>query len=159
MIVRRLVRLSGVLAQLALPGTLAAQAAGGLEFFGSFNSSEPVSRTMGGVALSVVTPVLGLRGSGGLGTSSWGPAGAGNPSDVAWAVDADLLIGSLNTGRGSGFLPYTFAGIGMMSSAEPSEFANAVQNWSYGGGVQVALGRKLSLIGEGRSRHLAGPST
>lgn len=157
--VRRLVRLSGVLAQLALPGTLVAQAAGGLEFFGSFSSSEPVSRTMGGVGLSVVTPILGLRGSGGLGTSSWGPAGAGSPSDLAWAMDADLLIGSLNTGRGPGLLPYSFAGIGMMSSAEPSGFTSAVQTWSYGGGVQVALGRTLALTGEARSRHLTSPAT
>lgn len=159
MTMRRFVRLSGVLAQLALPGTLLAQAAGGVEFFGSLDSSDPLTRTMGGVSLSVVTPVLGLRGSGGIGTSSWGPQSAGAASGLAWAMDADVLLGSLNTGRGPGILPYSFAGIGLMSSAEPTDFTNAVQTWSYGGGVQLALGRVLSINGEARSRHLAGPAT
>jgi cell wall-associated NlpC family hydrolase len=159
--VRQFVRLSGVLAQLALPGILVAQAGGGVEFFGTLDSSEPLTRTMGGLSLSVVTPVMGLRGSGSLGISSLGPQGglSSGASDLAWATDADLLIGSLNPGRATGIMPYSFAGLGLMTAAEPLAVTDAIRTWSYGGGVQVSLGRVLSINGEARSRHLAAPAT
>ena len=158
--VRRFVRLSGVLAHLALPGILAAQTGGGVEFFGTLNSSEPITRTMGGLSLSIVTPVLGLRGSGSLGMSSlaYDDGFGDGPSDLIWATDADLLLGSLNPGRSTGLMPYAFVGLGMMSSAEPVTFTDAIRTWSYGGGLQVSLGRILSLNGEARSRHLAAPA-
>ena len=158
---RRLLRLSGVLVQFALPGVLAAQMAGGVEFFGTLDASEPVSRTIGGVSLSVGTPFVGIRGSGGLGISSMGPQGTytAGPSDVAWALDGDLLLGPLHSMNGPGFMPYTFGGLGMMSSAEPSGFTDAIRTWSYGGGVQLSLSRMLSVNGEARSRHLAAPAT
>lgn len=158
---RRLLRLSGVLVQFALPGVLAAQVAGGVEFFGTLDASEPVSRTIGGVSLSVGTPFIGIRGSGGLGISSVGPQGTytAGPSDVAWALDGDLLLGPLHSMNGPGFMPYTFAGLGMMSSAQPTGFTDAIQTWSYGGGVQLSLSRMLSVNGEARSRHLAAPAT
>ncbi len=161
MTVRRLARLSVVLSQLAIPATLVAQVAGGVEFFGTLESSEPVTRTMGGLSLSVGTPFLGLRGSGGLGISSVGPQGTATaePSDLVWATDADLMLGPLNAGLGAGFMPYTFAGAGMMSSAFPTRFTDAIRTWSYGGGVQLSLGRILSVNGEARSRHLAAPAT
>lgn len=158
---RQLVRLSGVLAQLALPGSAVAQTGGGVEFFGTLDASEPLTRTMGGLSLSAVTPVLGLRGSGSLGMSTVGPQGGfdSGPSDLAFATDADLLLGSLNPGRATGFMPYTFAGVGMMSAAEPVGFTDVIRTWSYGGGVQLSLGRILSVSGEARSRRLASPGT
>lgn len=157
---RRLVRLSGVLTYLAIPGGLAAQVAGGVEFFGALDNSEPVTRTIGGLSLSVGTPHVGIRGSGGLGISSIGTQTTTTPgmSNLVWATDADLMLGPLNAGLGEGFMPYTFGGVGMMSSAQPATFTDAVRTWSYGGGVQLAIGRVLSVNGEARSRHLAAPA-
>jgi len=56
-------------------------------------------------------------------------------------------------------MPYAFGGFGLESSAQPSSFTDAIRTWSYGGGVQLALGRLLSINGEARSRHLAAPAT
>lgn len=158
---RRFKGLSAVLLQLTLPGILGAQVAGGVEFFGTLDSSDPITRTMGGLALSVGSPFIGIRGSGALGISSVGPQGATleSPSDVVWATDADLVLGPVNAGLGVGFMPYTFAGAGLMSSAYPEQFTDAIRTWSYGGGVQLALGRILSVNGEVRSRHLAASAT
>lgn len=158
---RRFTGLSAVLIQLTLPATVPAQIAGGVEFFGTLDSSDPITRTMGGIALSVGSPFVGIRGSGGLGISSIGPQGVSGPgqSTIAWATDADLILGPMHAGLGVGFMPYTFAGAGMMSSAYPDRFTDAIRTWSYGGGVQLALGRVLSVNGELRSRHLAAVAT
>jgi len=56
---RRLIGLSGALSYLAVPGSLAAQVAGGVELYGTLVNAEPVARTMGGLALSVGTPYVG----------------------------------------------------------------------------------------------------
>jgi len=158
---RRFARLSVLLIPLALPESLGAQLAGGVEFFGTLDSSDPVTRTMGGMALSVGSPFVGIRGSGALGVASVGPQGDGldGPSSLAWATDADLVLGPVNARLGVGFMPYTFVGAGLMSSAYPASFTDAIRTWSYGGGVQLALGRILSVNGEVRSRHLAAPAT
>ena len=158
---RRFARLSVVLIPFTLPALLGAQVAGGVEFFGTLDSSDPVTRTMGGLSLSVGSPFVGIRGSGALGVTSLGPQGGSvdGPSTLAWATDADLVLGPVNARLGVGFMPYTFIGAGMMSSAYPSGFTDAIRTWSYGGGVQLALGRILSVNGEARSRHLAAPAT
>ena len=157
---RRLIGLSGVLSYLAAPVGLAAQVAGGVEFYGALDNSAPVTRTLGGLSLSVGTPYVGIRGSGGLGISSLSAQASpsSNPSSLVWATDADLLLGPVNARLGEGFMPYTFAGIGMESSAQPTGFTDAIRTWSYGGGLQLALGRLLSVNAEGRSRHLAAPA-
>jgi hypothetical protein len=157
---RRSIGLSGVLSYLVVPVGLAAQVAGGVEFFGSLANSAPVTRTLGGLSLSVGTPYLGIRGSGGLGISSPTPQASFGPSssNLVWATDADLVLGPVNAGLGEGFMPYTFGGIGMESSAQPIGFTDAIRTWSYGGGLQLALGRLLSVNGEARSRHLAAPA-
>jgi cell wall-associated NlpC family hydrolase len=59
---------------------------------------------------------------------------------------------------GEGFMPYAFGGLGLESSAQPTGFTDAIRTWSYGGGLQLALGRLLSVNGEARSRHLAAPA-
>ena len=157
---RRSIGLSGVLSYLVVPVGLAAQVAGGVEFYGSLANSAPVTRTLGGLSLSVGTPYLGIRGGGGLGISSPTPQGTFGPSssNLVWATDADLVLGPVNAGLGEGFMPYTFGGIGMESSAQPIGFTDAIRTWSYGGGLQLALGRLLSVNGEARSRHLAAPA-
>jgi hypothetical protein len=157
---RRLIGLSGALSYLAVPVALAAQVAGGVEFYGALDNSAPVTRTLGGLSLGLGTPYVGIRGSGGLGISSLSPqtSFSQNPSSLVWATDADLLLGPVNAGLGEGFMPYTFAGIGMESSAQPTGFTDAIRTWSYGGGLQLALGRLLSINGEARSRHLAAPA-
>jgi len=158
---RRLIGLSGVLSYLVVPVGLVAQVAGGVEFFGALDNSAPVTRTLGGLSLSVGTPYVGIRGSGGLGISSLSPATTGfsqGASSLVWASDADLVLGPVNAGLGEGFMPYTFGGIGMESSAQPTGFTDAIRTWSYGGGLQLALGRLLSVNGEARSRHLAAPA-
>ena len=154
---RRLIGLSGVLSYFVVPVGVAAQVAGGVEFFGALDNSAPVTRTLGGLSLGVGTPYVGIRGSGGLGISSLSPqAGfSQGASSLVWATDADLLLGPVNAGLGEGFMPYTFGGIGMESSAQPTGFTDAIRTWSYGGGLQLALGRLLSVNGEARSRHLA----
>src|SRR5256714_3204013 len=158
---RRLIGLSGVLWYLAVPASLVAQMAGGVEFYGALDNSAPITRTLGGLSLSVGTPYVGIRGSGGLGISSLtAPTGTtAGPSDLVWATNADLMLGPVNAGLGEGFMPYTFAGLGLESSAQPTSFTDAIRTWSYGGGLQLALGRLLSVNGEARSRHLAAPAT
>ena len=158
---RRLIGLSGVLSYLSVPGALAAQVAGGVELFGALDNSSPVTRTIGGLSLNVGTPFLGIRGSGGLGVSSLTtqPGFARGPSNLVWATNADLVLGPVNAGLGQGFMPYTFGGIGMESSAQPTGFTDAIRTWSYGGGLQLALGSLLSVSGEARWRHLATPAT
>ncbi len=157
---RRLIGLSGVLSYLVVPVALAAQVAGGVEFYGALANSAPVTRTLGGLSLSVGTPYIGIRGSGGLGISSPTPQTTfgQSSSNLVWATDADLLLGPVNAGLGEGFMPYTFGGIGMESNAQPIGFTDAIRTWSYGGGLQLALGRLLSVNGEARSRHLAAPA-
>lgn len=158
---RRLTGLLGVLSYLMVPVSLFAQVAGGVEIFGALENSAPVTRTLGGLSLSVGTPYLGIRGSGGLGISS--PTveafGGQTGSDLVWATNADLVLGPVNAGLGEGFMPYTFGGLGMESSAQPNGFTDALRTWSYGGGLQLALGRLLSVNGEARSRHLAAPAS
>jgi cell wall-associated NlpC family hydrolase len=159
---RRLIGLSGVLSYLSLPGALVAQVAGGVEFYGSLDNAAPITRTLGGLSLSVGTPYLGIRGSGGIGISSLATdAFAGNqgPSNLVWATNADLMFGPVNARLGEGFMPYAFGGLGLESSAQPATFTDAIRTWSYGGGLQLALGRILSINGEVRSRHLAAPAT
>ena len=159
---RRLVGFSGVLSSLALPVGLVAQVAGGVEFYGALDNAAPITRTLGGLSLSVGTPYVGIRGSGGLGISSLttGAFGAtSGPSNLVWATNADLLFGPVNARLGEGFMPYGFAGLGLESSAQPATFTDAIRTWSYGGGLQLALGRLLSINGEVRSRHLAAPAT
>jgi len=106
---RRLTGLLGVLSYLVVPVSLFAQVAGGVEIFGALDNSDPVTRTLGGLSLSVGTPYLGIRGSGGLGISS--PTvetfGTQTGSDLVWATNADLVLGPVNAGLGEGFMPYT----------------------------------------------------
>jgi cell wall-associated NlpC family hydrolase len=158
---RRLIGLSGVLSSLMVPVGVVAQVAGGVEFYGALDNSSPVTRTLGGLSLSVGTPYVGIRGSGGLGISSLAPQTGFDQgqSSLVWATNADLVLGPVNAGLGEGFMPYTFAGIGLESSAQPIAFTDAIRTWSYGGGLQLALGRLLSVNGEARSRHLAAPAT
>ena len=157
---RRLIGLSGALSSLLVPVALAAQVAGGVELYGALDNSSPVTRTLGGLSLSVGTPYLGLRGSGGLGVSSLSTQTgfSQGPSNLVWATNADLMLGPVNAGLGEGFMPYTFGGIGLESSAQPAGFTDAIRTWSYGGGLQLALGRLLSVNGEARWRHLAAPA-
>jgi hypothetical protein len=158
---RRLIGLSGVLSYLTVPAGLAAQVGGGVELFGTLDNSSPITRTIGGLSLSVGTPYLGIRGSGGIGVSSLSSQSGINqgPTNLVWATDADLVLGPVNAGLGEGFMPYTFAGVGMGSSAQPATFTDVIRTWSYGGGLQLGLGRMLSVNGEIRSRHLAAPAT
>ena len=158
---RRLIGLSGALSYLMVPASLAAQVGGGVELFGTLDNSSPITRTIGGLSLSVGTPYLGIRGSGGLGVSTLNTQTgvSQGPANLVWATDADLVLGPVNAGLGEGFMPYTFAGIGMGSSAQPATFTDVIRTWSYGGGLQLGLGRMLSVNGEVRSRHLAAPAT
>lgn len=157
---RRLTGLLGVLSYWMVPANLLAQVAGGVEIFGALDNSAPITRTLGGLSLSVGTPYLGIRGSGGLGVSSPTPqAFSGqSSSNLVWATNADLMLGPVNARLGEGFMPYAFGGLGLESSAEPTGFTDAIRTWSYGGGVQLALGRLLSVNGEARSKHLAAPA-
>lgn len=155
---RRVIGLSGALSYLTLAGSLAAQVAGGVEFYGALDNAAPITRTIGGLSLSLGTPYVGIRGSGGLGTSSLtaGTFGAApNSTKLVWATNADLIFGPVNARLSEGIMPYAFGGLGLESSAQPTVFTDAIRTWSYGGGAQLALGRLLSINGEVRSRHLA----
>jgi len=113
---RRLIGLSGVLSYLALPVGLLAQVAGGVEFYGALDNAAPITRTIGGLALSVGTPFVGIRGSGGLGISSLTTQSTGinqGPSDLVWATNADLIFGPVNARLGEGIMPYGFGGLGL----------------------------------------------
>lgn len=157
---RRLIGLSGALSYLLVPVGLAAQVAGGVELYGTLINSSPVTRNLGGLSLSVGTPYVGIRGSGGLGTASLnGVPGDTGLTRLVWATNADLLFGPVNARLGEGFMPYGFAGIGLESAAEPTGFTDAIRTWSYGGGLQLALGSMLSVNGEVRSRRLAAIAT
>src|SRR2546423_3059045 len=157
---RLMIGLSGVLSYLALPVALHAQVAGGVELFGALDNSDPVTRTLGGLSLSLGTPYVGIRGSGAIGQSSLTPQGGINqgPSDVVWSSNADLLLGPMNAGLGEGFMPYTFIGLGLESAAQPTTFTDAIRTWSYGGGIQLGLGGLVSVNGEARFKRLAAPA-
>ena len=159
---RLLIGLSGVLSYLAVPVALHAQVAGGVELFGVLDNSDPITRTLGGLSLSLGTPFVGVRGSGAIGQSTLSAqAGAINqgPSDVVWSSNADLLLGPVNARLGEGFMPYGFVGLGMESAAYPTTFTDAIRTWSYGGGVQLGLGSLVSVNGEARFKRLAAPAT
>ena len=113
---RRLTGLLGVLSYSVVPASLLAQVAGGVEIFGSLDNSVPVTRTLGGLSLSMGTPYLGIRGSGGIGVSSPTAQAFGNPtgSDLVWATNADLILGPVNARLGEGFMPYAFGGLGLL---------------------------------------------
>jgi hypothetical protein len=98
---RRMLGLSGALSYLALSVTLAAQVGGGVELYGALDNSSPVTRTLGGLSLSVGTPYIGIRGSGGLGLSSMStqPGLRQGQSNLVWATNADLMLGPVNAGR------------------------------------------------------------
>jgi hypothetical protein len=158
---RRVVGASGLLSYLLVPAAVLAQVGGGVELFGTLDNSYAVTRTLGGLSLSVGTPYVGIRGSGGLGVSS-PTAQTGfsqGASNLAWAANADLLLGPVNAGLGEGFMPYTFGGLGLERSVQGTGFTDAIRTWSYGGGLQLGLGRLLSVNGEIRSRHLAAPAS
>jgi len=158
---RLMIGLSGVLSYLALPVALHAQVAGGVELFGALDNSDPVTRTLGGLSLSLGTPYVGIRGSGAIGQSSLTPQGGSinqGPSDVVWSSNADLLLGPMNAGLGEGFMPYTFIGLGLESAAQPTTFTDAIRTWSYGGGIQLGLGGLVSVNGEARFKRLAAPA-
>src|SRR6266550_448768 len=159
---RRLIGLSGVLSYLAVPTGLLAQVGGGVGFYGSLENSDPITRTLGGLSLSVGTPFVTIRGSGALGMSTFGSpttVPSQSASDLVWATGADLMLGPVNAGLGEGFMPYTFVGLGMESSAQPVQFTDAIRTWGYGGGLQLGLGHVLSVSGEARWRRLAAPAT
>jgi cell wall-associated NlpC family hydrolase len=159
---RMMIGLSGALSYFAVPVALHAQVAGGVELFGALDNSAPITRTLGGVSLSLGTPYVGIRGSGAIGQSTLTPQFAGTtsgPSDVVWSANADLLLGPMNAGLGEGFMPYTFVGLGLESAAQPTTFTDAIRTWGYGGGVQLGLGSLVSVNGEARFKRLAAPAT
>src|SRR5690349_17714635 len=159
---RLLIGLSGALSYLAVPAVLPAQVAGGVELFGALDNSDPITRTLGGLSLSLGTPFVGIRGSGAIGQSTLSPqAGTINqgPSDLVWSSNADLLLGPVNARLGEGFMPYGFVGLGLESAANPTTFTDAIRTWSYGGGVQLGLGSLVSVNGEARLKRLAAPAT
>jgi cell wall-associated NlpC family hydrolase len=159
---RRLIGLSGFLSYLAVPVGLGAQVAGGVGLFGSLENSAPITRTLGGLSLSVGTPYIALRGSGALGMSTLGTqttVPSQGLSDLVWATNADLVLGPVNAGLGEGFMPYTFVGLGLESSAQPVQFTDAIRTWGYGGGLQLGLGHLLSVNGEARWRRMAAMGT
>ena len=159
---RLLIGLSGVLSYLAVPVAVHAQVAGGVELFGALDNSDPITRTLGGLSLSLGTPFVGIRGSGAIGQSTLaGQTGTfnQNQSDVVWSSNADLLIGPTNARLGEGFMPYGFLGLGLESAAYPTTFTDAIRTWSYGGGVQLGLGSLVSVNGEARFKRLAAPAT
>ena len=91
---RVVVGLTGVLPYLAVPAVMHAQAAGGVELFGSLDNSDAITRTLGGLSLSLGTPYVGIRGSGAIGQSTLATqfgAPTTGPSDVVWSTNADLL--------------------------------------------------------------------
>ncbi|HEX6628108.1 MAG TPA: C40 family peptidase [Gemmatimonadaceae bacterium] len=147
---------------MAVPATLPAQVAGGVELFGALDNSDPITRTLGGLSLSLGTPYVGIRGSGAIGQSTLTPQPgtvSQGPSDVVWSSNADLLLGPMNAGLGEGFMPYTFVGLGLESSAQPTTFTDAIRTWSYGGGIQLGIGSLVSVNGEARFKRLAAPAT
>src|SRR5690349_24718466 len=104
---RLLIGLSGALSYLAVPLALHAQVAGGVELFGALDNADPITRTLGGVSLSLGTPYVGIRGSGAIGQSTLATqfgSTTNGPSNVVWATNADLLLGPMNAGLGEGFM-------------------------------------------------------
>ena len=134
-----------------------AQSAGAVELFGAVNNSFSIPQMVGGLGLSAGTDMIGVRGSIG---SSFGAAGSsrfGSPSAHSdmWAADADIVIGATSA-RSRGFAPYAFAGVGAQSGLRSPGLADAINTWSYGGGLLIPFASSLSLRAEGRYRALLG---
>ncbi|HXG73142.1 MAG TPA: C40 family peptidase [Gemmatimonadaceae bacterium] len=160
----RIVRTSliaSLVATLLLPIHAPAQTTGAVEWYGTLMTATPITRTMGGMAMSIGTPFLGGRVSGALGTSSTTYRASNGPgsSRLAWATDADLLVGPVNSRATTGVLPYAFAGLGMQNSTETGASGVPIRTWSYGGGARMPLGSVLSLSAEARLRRLASSAT
>jgi cell wall-associated NlpC family hydrolase len=105
------------------------------------------STTSYGVTATTGTAPLSLRASGYASTAE--QTVSGRPYSP-WGVDADAVLQLSLSGRAT-TAPYIFAGIGIAGRDDMGTTATS-PNWSYGGGLNVALGRVLDLFGETRYR-------
>lgn len=160
----RFFAISGLIAPLALPAPLAAQASSGAQIFTSIDNSFPGGAGIAGLGLTLGNGGIGIRGSFGVGLSSVNlPNGSTNSSlPRRWTGDADIVLGE-NLGGLAGifagaFEPYAFAGIGAQSISTSPSLNDAAKTWSYGGGVTLPVAGSIAINGEVRYRNQLGKS-
>lgn len=162
--VSRLIAIPVLIAPLALPGCLVAQATNAAQIFTSMDNSFPGGAGIAGFGLSLGNGAIGIRGSFGIGMSAITGPGRSNSSPAAkqWTGDADIVLGEGLSGLsgifGGAFEPYAFAGIGAQSATASTAASAATKTWSYGGGVTIPLAGAVALNGEVRYRNQLGNS-
>jgi cell wall-associated NlpC family hydrolase len=155
--------ISGLIAPLAQPVSLDAQASSGAQIFSAIDNSFPGGAGVAGFGITLGNGSIGARGSFGLGFSGLN-APSGSPARTTsrpWVADADFVLGGHHFGTLAGILagvlePYAFAGVGAQSVSSSPYFNAAAKTWSYGGGVTVPLGSALGISGEARHRNQLG---
>src|SRR5205823_12037657 len=91
----RFFAISGLIAPLALPVSLGAQASNGAQVFTAIDNSFPGGAGIAGVGLTLGNGGIGIRGSFGVGLSNVNsPNGSTNSSlPRRWTGDADIVLG------------------------------------------------------------------
>ena len=156
----RLLTIISLIVPLTLPQVTIAQGSSGAQLFTSYDNSFPGGTRLAGFGLALGVGPLAVRGSFGLSLSTFSTMTAAapttQPSASRWNGDVDLIVADNAFGLGQVFggilHPYGLAGIGAHSAAGSPAAADAVQTWSYGGGVVLPLGASVSLMGEMRNR-------
>lgn len=162
----RLVAIISLIVPFTLPEVSIAQGSSGAQLFTSYDNSFPGGTGLAGFGLALGVGPLAVRGTFGLSLSTFSTATAAAtrpPGAGRWSGDVDLIVADNAFGLGQlfgGILhPYGLAGIGAHSAAGSPTFSDAVQTWSYGGGVVIPLWSSVSLLGELRNRTAIGTST
>ncbi len=153
-----------LIAPLALPAIVRAQAESGAQVFTSINNSFPGGVGLAGFGISLGNGAIGVRGSFGVGISGVGAPNGSSATTVPrrWVGDGDIVLGNNFGGLagifGGALEPYAFVGVGAQSASAYPSPSEAAKTWSYGGGVTLPLSNTLGISGEARQRNLLGAS-
>jgi cell wall-associated NlpC family hydrolase len=114
------------------------------------------SNPLAGLALTLAGDAgFGLRASGQMALESQNNGSLSlNNTRRPWAADADAILPvgrTLFGGLGRTFSPFVFAGIGTATS-DSLGYRVRTNNWSYGAGASLPLGRAIDIFGEARWR-------
>jgi cell wall-associated NlpC family hydrolase len=158
----RLIAISGLIAPLSHPAALAAQATSGAQIFTSLNNSFPGGGGVAGFGLTLGNGSIGVRGSFGVGLSSFSATNGSSSTSTPrqWIGDADLVLGDRFGGLagilGGALEPYAFAGVGAQSVSASPSLTSATKTWSYGGGMTLPISNTFGISGEARYRNQLG---
>jgi hypothetical protein len=109
---------------------------------------------LAGLALTLGgTSGLAFRASGNFALQNTNDAAAVSTNTRPWGADADALIyfGGHNNGNSRSIAPFVFTGVGV-EGVQNVVNTTTRNDWSYGFGANVPMGRSIDLFGEARWR-------